>query len=162
MIRIEKSIETDLPPQMIWAVLADYPNVYRWAPMVLASRQASPEATGEGAARTCQVPGFGSLTETVRQWDDGEGFSFDWEATGPVKGGRSRWEVQGHGAGSRVSVRVDAETRYGPLGALMGHTVLRFMMGRILADALQGLVHHVRTGEVVDGDVAKRLGLRAA
>jgi carbon monoxide dehydrogenase subunit G len=162
MIRIEKSLVTALPPQTVWAVLSDYPNVYRWAPMVRASAQASPNATGHGAARTCEVPGFGSLTETISQWDEGRGFSFDWAATGPIKGGQSRWEVHADGQGSRISVQVDADTRYGLLGTLMGHTVLRFMMGRILADALRGLDHYARTGEAVDQHVAKRLGLKAA
>lgn len=162
MVQFTQELEIDAPPEAVWEVLGDYPNVYRWAPIVKHSRQASENAQGPGAARACEVPGFGKVTETVERWSDGESFSFVWEASGPVRGGRSTWALRRAGSGSKVTVDIEAEMRYGLLGELMGRTIIKPMMRRMISDALKGLDHYVRTGEHVDRGVARRLGLRAA
>ncbi len=162
MIEIRQERLLDYTPEQVWAVLADFPNVYQWAPMVTTSRQVSVDARGDGAARSCSVPGFGELTEQVDRWTEGQGFSYLWDASGPVKGGRSTWSLVREDSGTRVTVVIDAEMRYGLLGQVIGQTVLKSQMNRLMADTLRGLEHFLATGEVVDRDVAKRLGLKAA
>lgn len=161
MVRFTREQFIPAQPQEVWRVLGDYPNVYRWAPIVKESRQASSEATGVGAARTCSVPGFGEVTETVETWSEGKGFSFTWAASGPMKGGRSTWTLSREGSGSRVRAEIEAQPRYGILGQLLV-PVFKPMMARMISDALRGLEHHVQTGQVVDSVVAKKLGLKAA
>jgi carbon monoxide dehydrogenase subunit G len=100
--------------------------------------------------------------ETVEHWDDGRAFSYAWEASGPVRDGRSVWTIEESGRGTRVRVDIEANMRWGPVGSLIGHTMLKSRMGKMMAEALEGLQHHVATGEVVDSAVAKRLGLQAA
>ena len=161
MVRFTREQYIDAHPQEVWKVLGDYSNVYRWAPIVKASRQTSTEATGVGAARACSVPGFGEVTETVDRWDEGRGFSYRWAASGPMKGGRSSWTVSRKGTGTLVQADIEAEPGYGILGKLLV-PVFKPMMIRMISDALRGLEHHVETGQVVDAAVAKKLGLKAA
>jgi carbon monoxide dehydrogenase subunit G len=163
MVVITQERRIAAAPEQVWSVVADFPNIYRWAPIVNTSRQLGALARGVGAARACEIPGFGAITETVDHWIEGRELSFTFEASGgPVKEGRSHWTVSGEGPGTLVRVRAEFSTRYGLIGAIVGHTIVRLMMGRMAGDLLAGLDHHVRTGEIVDRTVARRLGLRAA
>ena len=162
MVRFHRETYIDAPAHEVWAILADFPNVARWAPIVARSVQSSDAPRGVGAARSCSVPGFGDVTETVTAWEEGRSFSFDWEAGGPVRGGRSTWSIRPEGEGTRVRAEIEAEMKFGLLGELLGRAVVKPQMGRMIADTLEGLKHHHRTGEVIDRAVAKRLGLKAA
>ena len=158
MIRFHREATIDASPEEVWAVLSDFPNVYRWAPAVALSHPVDPGLTeGLGAGRTCEVPGFGKLTESVDHWLEGREIGYEWTAGGPVRRGRSQWSVRRDGDGTHVRVDIEATMRFGLIGQLLGHTVLKSKMGRFMDDALRGLAHYIRTGEVVDGEVAARL-----
>lgn len=162
MVHIHREPYLEMAPEAVWNVVADFPNVYKWASMVEHSTQESVNAQGVDAARACHVPGFGKITETVEQWDEGKGLTYRWEASGPVKEGRSTWTLRREGTGTRVVIDITAEMRYGLLGELMGQTIMKVQMNRLTDDALKGLEHYIRTGRHIDRTVAKRLGLKAA
>ena len=59
--------QINAPPAQVWALLADFPNVYRWNPGVEDSRATSSLATG--ATRRCDLFDGGYLEERITDFD---------------------------------------------------------------------------------------------
>lgn len=158
MSKIKLEIAIDATPGKVWEVLGDFGNVYKWSPAVRVSASVEGHERGDGAVRTCEVPGFGSVNETVTEWSEGQGFTFLLEATGPVKTAVSDWRVRSEGAGSVVTVAIDFKVRYGMLGTAMDRLIMRRMLRRVAARTLTGLRHYVMTGEEVGDRLPEGIG----
>ena len=158
MSEIKLEIAIDAKPEKVWEVLGDFGNVYKWSPAIRASASVEGHERGGDAIRSCELPGFGSVNETVTEWSEGEGFTYLAEATGPVKTAVSGWRVRSEGAGSVVTVAVDFKVRYGILGTVMDRLIVRRMLRRIVARSLAGLRHYVMTGEEVGDRLPEGVG----
>ena len=155
MSEVNGSTRINAGSEKVWEVISDYGNIQNWSPAVVSSALASEQATGVGAARTCDVPGFGNVEEKVTHWTEGESFTFEVTGVGPLRYARSTWHVAPEGAGARVSVRVEYRVKFGPLGALLNAVVIHRKIGSTLKQSLQGLKHHVETGEIVGTEVPR-------
>ncbi len=152
MIDVSMSARIAAPPEKVWEVLADYPNVYQWVPYIKHSRATTAHTSGIGAGRACQIPGFGETDERVIEWDEGRSFRYEIQSSGgPIKRASNRWTVRKEAGGSLVQVDFEGEMRYGPLGALMARIMVGPMMKRMIGQALDGLRRRVLTGEHVHG-----------
>ena len=60
-----------------------------------------------------------------------------------------RFDVVGPGDETQVTMTMDYEMKYGPLGWLMNAVMLRPILGKLFASVLVGLDHHLVTGELV-------------
>lgn len=77
MTTIEATVTIDASADKTWAVLADIESVAMWAPTVTAAVRTSERDSGVGASRHCDlVEGFGTLEETVLEWDEGSAISW--------------------------------------------------------------------------------------
>lgn len=137
------SIHIDASPEKVWKVLADFPNVYLWAPDIKHSQATNEKTCGLGAGRSCHIPGFGATDEKIIEWNEGQSMQYDVRASGPVKIGRNRWSIRNDGSGSRVNVDFDGEMRFGMFGEFLGSIMVRPMMMRIMDRSLNGLKQYV-------------------
>ena len=139
--------------EKVWKVLADFGNVYRWAPNVLESYSITEDNEGVGTARHCEVADFGGLDETVIDWNDGLDYTFEIFNVGPIKKAISTWAIRSDGSDVIVTTTIRFETKFGPLGALMDRLLIRRNIRNAMVQAQAGLKHNVETGEVVGNEL---------
>lgn len=138
---IERS-STARPPEAVWAALADFGGISRWAPNVDHSSLTTTQCEGVGAVRRVQV-GRNALLERVVEWEPGSRLSYSIEGLPPVlRSVTNTWTIEGAGDATDVTLtsRIDAGPR--PPQQLVAR-----LIGRALAKAsrqmLAGLKHHV-------------------
>ena len=152
MNKVDGQILIDAPVQSVWEVLADFGAVYQWAPSVTQSYSTSENSSGPGASRHCDIAGFGGVDEDITEWNDGSNFTYLASGKGPISGAYSAWSVKAQGGQTMVSVEVRFGLRCGPLGSLLNAVILRRKVKQSLDDGLEGLKHHVKTGEEIGTD----------
>lgn len=146
MIPITRTIENSAfiaqPPCRVWAVLADFGGVAKWAPRMKGSRITSENAYGVGTRRVMRhVWGF-RIVETVTHWDEGSGFTFRLDrAPAPLRGVVESWCIEQEGAGTRVRTRVSYGTGWAVLGRWVDRWLVRFLVEREMASSLRSLCH---------------------
>lgn len=158
MSKINFAITIDAPIAKTWEVLGDFPNVYKWSPAVTASSAVPGHERGSDAVRVCEVPGFGTVDETVTDWTEGHGFTYEIVATGPIKTAVSDWRLRSEDGKTVADVAVNFKVRFGALGSVMDRLVMRRMMKRALVRTLAGLKYYVETGNEVGGRLPDGVG----
>ena len=149
MNKVEGQIVIDAPAQRVWELLADFGSVYRWAPSVTKSYSTSEHNSGPEASRHCDIAGFGGIEEYITEWNEGRDFTYLATGVGPISGGYSTWSVEPQGDKTLVYTEFRYGLRFGPLGTLMNALILRRKLDQGLEKALEGLKHHVKTGEPI-------------
>lgn len=135
--------EVAAPPAAVWAVLADFANVHRWSRAVRHSELVSAQPRGVGCARACHIPGFGRIRETVVDWQEGTGLSYEATPLGPLGPSRNRWQVAPGPSGAVVLVELSYRVRFGLVGRLLHRLVMRRKLARLLREVLGQLAGHV-------------------
>ncbi len=101
------------PPAEVWAVLADFGDISRWAPNVDHSCLTTEQDGGEGTVGRIHV-GRNARLERVVGWEPGRRLSYTIEGLPPVvRSVTNTWELADAGAGTTVTLtsRVDAGPR---------------------------------------------------
>ena len=111
-----------VPKSSAWAVLADFPNIARWNSGVAKSFATSESVAGVGAQRHCDLSPTGTLEETIREWDPENRMvvSIDSATRLPIRRGEVTFTLTGEGEGSTTAIDYRYETKWGPIGRLMG------------------------------------------
>ncbi|MFQ5556492.1 MAG: SRPBCC family protein [Acidimicrobiales bacterium] len=119
-ITVERTVEA--PTAAVWAVLADFPNIAEWNGGVKKSFATSDNTKGVGASRHCDLSPAGGLEETIVEWREGEKMviSIDSASKLPIKKGLVTFSLDGVDGSTDTSVHYAYETRFGPLGRLIG------------------------------------------
>ena len=114
------------PPSAVWKVLADFPNIADWNTGVKTSYATGP-VEGVGAKRHCDLAPMGELEETVAEWEVDEKMvvSIDSTKKMPIKHGRATFTLGDAGDSTDMSLRYEYDTRWGPIGRLMGGSLDR-------------------------------------
>ena len=116
------------PADEVWAVLADFGGISRWAPNVDHSCLTTEQDEGEGAVRRVQV-GRNALLERVVAWEPGRRLAYTIGGLPPfVRSVTNTWELAASGASTTVTLtsRIDAGPR--PPQQLIAR-----VLGRVLA-----------------------------
>lgn len=150
---ITREIEIDATSDRVWAVLSDFGGVYKWNPTVTHSSLIEDQETGVGAQRSCTVAGFGEITERVTAWEEGRSATVEIEGAPMMKRAAATLRVEARGEATLVSATVDYQPGWGPIGALMGATIMKRKFGQTFDLLLAGLRHYVLTGEEVGTEV---------
>ena len=77
MAKLSNQIRINVPKNKVWEILADYGNVAKWAPIVTQSALIGSSKQGVGTERSCEVQQFGSVTEKVLDWDEGNSMRYE-------------------------------------------------------------------------------------
>jgi hypothetical protein len=142
----------DVSADRAWAIIDDFGGIYRFHPFVERSPIQNAVESGLGAERVCHFHDGNQITEQIIDYTEGE--SYDVEITNPgnfpLVTGIARLTVEPLASTkSRVSFRMAFKPKFGPLGWVMGKTVMTRQCRKILGQVLSGLEQHAKTGEVV-------------
>ena len=148
-MQISRSIDINAPVNDVWQKLAKLDDVQNFVDSVTKSYYNSEQKEGVGAARTCEVKGFGTLVEEIVEWKDGESLTYTVAGMPPmVKHAQSNWHLERKSHfQTTVTVTSSMETRYGVFGAFMERFVMKPRITRLLEDALSQFKSYVEHAE---------------
>jgi carbon monoxide dehydrogenase subunit G len=137
------------PLARVWETIADVGTIAAWHPGVERSPVLSAHRTGLGAVRRVELYDGSSAVEEVTSLDEGRSLTVTMsEHTMPMSHGAATFAVEPDGDGrTKVTMTMDYEMKYGPLGWLMNAVVLRPILTKLFASVLKGLDHHLVTGD---------------
>ena len=148
MIHHERSLTIDAAPNAVWAVLSRYMQIDEFAPQITSVDALTDSEIGVGSKRRNHFANGTSLVEEITDWKPGAGYTVQLSdmAAMPLHEASSEIRITPFGGKSQVTWTFDYRVKYGPLGWLMGQTMMKVMMGKIINANLQGLSDKVRTG----------------
>lgn len=97
------------PKEKVWAILADFGGVHKWAPAVTHSATLNNTNRGVGCERTCQISEVGSIKERIIEWNEGKGYKYEVSAIPhtPVKSAISTWTITPEGSKTIVELSTE-------------------------------------------------------
>lgn len=143
MSDITETIEIAAPVADVWAVLADFESIARWAPNVAHSSLTTGRCDGVGAGRRVQV-GRNALIEVVITWEPEQTLAYELSGLPPiVRSVVNEWRLEPAGMHTTtvsLTSRIEA-------GSRPPQKVAARAFGRVLARSsrtlLDGLRDHV-------------------
>lgn len=143
---VKTSIIINTPSAAVWDVLKDFGNVSDWAPTVTKSYYLNSKTAGVGTGRHCDIKGFGGIKETVIDWQDGVGFTYEVTPLGPLDASVSKWKItQIDNQTSNLEVILKYDVRFGPFGKLLHKFVMRKKLEKALPETLVATKNHVES-----------------
>jgi len=142
MIHFERSLEIDAKPVKIWEVLSNFMHIDEFAPEIKSVDELTKGKNGVGSKRRNHFNNGNSMIEEVTEWSEGESFKVKMSEMGPMplKAAYSTVSIELIGKEkSKVTWDFDYEVKYGPLGWIMGQTMMKMIMGKVVNGNLQGL-----------------------
>ncbi len=138
----------------LWPLIADVRAIEHWNPNVDTVDLLSEQPTGLGAARRCNFyDGTNVREEVVELEEEGRVRLELSEFSLPMKQLYAEISIAPKAdGGAEITFALDYEVKFGPLGKLMGATVIRGQMKKMAARILAALDHHVATGETIGKD----------
>lgn len=145
MIHFQRSHIIDATPDAVWAVLGRFMHADEFAPQISSVDALTDGADGMGSKRRNHFENGTSLVEEVTNWKPGEGFTVELSdmAAMPLHVASSTVMIAPVGGRSKVTWTFDYHVKYGPLGWLMGQTLMKIMMCKIIDGNLKGLADKV-------------------
>ncbi len=119
-----------------------------FAPQITSVDAVSNGEIGLGSTRCTHFANGTSVVEEVIDWLPGIGYRVKLAdmASTPLKTAHSDISITLVGGHSRVTWTFDYQVKFGPFGWLMGQTVMKKMMGKIIDANLVGLSEKSRAG----------------
>ncbi len=153
--------EMQVPVARAWRVLDDFGGVYKYHPLVEKSPIANGITAGLGAERICHFDNGDRIRERVTGYQAGKEYTVEIIDPGnfPLKTAEARLSLRSVDEDrSRVRFEMTFQPKFGPLGWVMGATVMQTQFRKTLSDVLAGLEDHATTGEIA----GRQLPLAAA
>lgn len=157
MSSLTREIQIDAPGEKVWATLADIGSVQDYSPGVVKSFYSSDIKEGVGASRHCDLLPTGTVEERIVNWREGEQYSIEiYDGTEIRYTGVAHFKLRRGGEGTIVTQIMDYRPTEDPTGA-SGSRSMKGLVGKVIEGNLVGLKHFIETGEVVTGEVFKRI-----
>jgi carbon monoxide dehydrogenase subunit G len=149
MIHYERTLEIDATPDDVWAVLSRFMHIDEFAPLIKFVDALTEGEDGIGSKRRNHFNNGTSLVEEVTEWDANRRYHrvrLSEMSDMPLRESYADVSVERMDNGqSRVKWTTDYRVKFGPFGWLLGQTMMKMMMGRILDGNLKGLADKVRS-----------------
>lgn len=143
MRELTEKVKISRPHQAVWDLLADFGGVAAWAPYMKSSQLVGDIRSGVGMRRTMRHAWGFRFEESVTDWSEGEGFSFDvFRAPFPMRTVKESWRLDDENGLSTVTTRVTYNMHLGPLGKAIDWALVRFIVKREMRAGLRGLKQH--------------------
>ncbi|MDQ3091565.1 MAG: SRPBCC family protein [Actinomycetota bacterium] len=148
MITTERSIDIEAPADQVWAVLGRFMHIDDFHPRVSKVDVLSDATAGVGACRRCHFKDGSSVVEKVIDWQDGRAYRAELsEFSLPLNKAIVTLSVEPLESNrTRAKMSMDFEVKFGPIGWLMGKTMMSRMMGGLFLIVLRGLEERVVRG----------------
>lgn len=153
MIHGERSIEIDAPPEAVWTELARYMHIDEFAPQITSVDALSDGEDGVGSKRRNHFDNGGSMVEEVTDWRPDRGYTVQSSEFGsmPLHEMTADISIEPVGDGrSKVTWGTNFRPKYGPVGWLMGQTVMKRMMGGVIDGNLEALAEKVQADQTAN------------
>jgi carbon monoxide dehydrogenase subunit G len=149
MLEIERTLDIDATPEKAWAVLGRFMHIDQFHPRISKVDVLSEAQTGTGARRRCHFKDGSSVVEEVIDWQEGRSYRAQLSGFSmPLNTAIARLAVEPLGEGrARLSMGMQYEVKYGPIGWVLGKTMMANMMGKLFMVVLKGLEERVVTGK---------------
>ena len=154
MIHNERNLDIDATPEDVWAVLGRYMHMHEFAPRIESIDALTDGEDGVGSKRRCNFGDGTSVVEEVTEWEANHLYRVRLVEMGPmpVKEAHATLSVQPlDGGRSRMKMAMDYRMKFGPIGWLMGQTMMKAMMGKIFEGVLNGLQDKVHSNKAPSG-----------
>jgi carbon monoxide dehydrogenase subunit G len=146
MIHYERTLEIDAAPDAVWAVLSRFMHIDEFAPLVKSVDALTGGEDGIGSKRRNNFDNGTSVVEEVTEWKTNRSYRVRLSemAAMPLHEAYADISVEPIDSGhSRVMWGMDYRVKFGPFGWLLGQTMMKMMMGKILDGNLKGLAEKV-------------------
>ena len=149
MIHFQRTHTIDATPEAVWAVLGRYMHIDEFAPLITSVDALTEGEDGLGSKRRNHLENGTSVVEEVTEWKLNQGYKVKLSdmAAMPLHEASSEVFITPTGGRSEVTWTFDYRVKYGPLGWLMGQTMMKMMMGKIIDGNLNGLADRVRSNQ---------------
>ncbi len=149
MIHFQRTHMIDATPEAVWAVLGSYMHIDEFAPLITSVDALTEGEDGLGSKRRNNFENGTSVVEEVTSWKPGQGFTVKLSdmAAMPLHEASSDVFITPEGGRSKMTWTFDYRVKFGPLGWLMGQTMMKMMMGKIIDGNLKGLADRVRSDQ---------------
>ena len=158
---VEEQVVIQRPSDEVWAVLSDFGNIHRWSPVVNHSEATNEVEGGVGCERSCAVGGFGSITERATGWDEDRQIAVVVEGAPMMREMAATQTLEPRGDETAVMMRVEYRSGFGPIGALMGATMMKWVTRRNTRRTLEGLKQYVESADTVEAAAGERRDMRS-
>ncbi|WP_170427120.1 SRPBCC family protein [Ruegeria arenilitoris] len=151
MIHHERSLSIDAQPYAVWAILSRFMHIDDFAPHVTSVDALTKGEIGVGSKRRCHFANGTSLVEEVTEWHINKGYRVRLSemAAMPLTEAHAAITIEPLAGGrSRVIWSMDYQMKYGPLGWLIGQTLVKAMISRVLDGNLQALADKAQADEI--------------
>ncbi len=134
MIHLERSLTMDAARDAVWAVLGRYMHIDEFAPRITSVDALTDGEVGLGSKRRNHFANGTSLVEEVTEWKPGAGYTVKLSemAAMPLHEACSEVRITPAGGRSKVTWTFDYRVKFGPIGWLMGQTLMNVKMGKII------------------------------
>ncbi len=133
--------------RVCWAILADLEAVQHYNPGVKRAAIDGSQRTGVGARRSCELLPKGCVVERVTHWEDGRALGLEvTESDWPIHFMRWVTRIEPHEQGTRISQSLEYRVKFGALGWLLDHAVMKRKLTTALDAVFAALVLHAEDG----------------
>jgi ribosome-associated toxin RatA of RatAB toxin-antitoxin module len=147
---LKKSLTIYAPLDKVWEILSDFNDVYTWAPTVTHSYALNTKNQQIGAARHCEIKGFGGIDETVTQWNENSGFTYTVSDLGPLTAAQSHWKIEQIGdKQTKLDIELVYNLKFSIIGKLLHSLVMRNKLSESLELTLLAVKDRVESGKLV-------------
>ena len=149
MIKFKRSQIIDAKPEDVWKVIGNYMEIDEFAPQIVSTEAMTDGENGVGSVRKNVFANGGYMVEEVTDWKPGTGYTIKaTEMPGmPLKAATSDLFITPVAGKSKVTWTFNFRVKFGPLGWLMGQTMMKMMMGKVIDGNLKGLEERVLSGQ---------------
>ena len=116
------------PKQIMWEVLADFPNIANYTDSVKSSASTSDQETGVGASRHCDLAPLGTAEETIVEFNPGENIVISlYDTKGlPVKNSETTFSLTEIDSNTtRLTMRANVQAKGGVFAGVLGKILER-------------------------------------
>lgn len=149
MIHIERKLTIEAKPEEAWAVLGNFMHIDEFAPEIKSVEALTDGKIKMGSKRRNHFKNDTSLVEEIIELDQDSWYhkvSLSDMGSMPLHEAESEMYVVDAGNGSsKVIWTMDFRAKFGPLGWLMGQTMMKMMMSKIIDGNLKGLAAKVKS-----------------
>ena len=150
MIHFERTLDIDASADALWAVIGRFMHIDEFAPLIKSVDALTDGEDGVGSKRRCNFDDGTSLVEEVTIWEPNRSYRVRLSemTTMPLNEMYAELSIEPiDNERTRVTWGMDYRVKFGPFGWLLGQTMMKLMMGKIIDGNLKGLANKVRANQ---------------
>ena len=150
MTTIQHEVFATCRPERVWALLADLEAVQQYNPGVRHAAVEGTHRSGVGARRSCDLVPKGRVVERVTHWEDGRALGLEVaESNWPIHFMRWVTRLEADDRGTRITQSLEYQVKFGPVGWLLDHLVMRRQLTKALDAVFASLIRHAEASAPV-------------